>query len=134
MKILIVMATAVLINGCAVYDAFMMAPYDPNEYKLITEVRVDAAFYRSQCDNPLLAPGNAQAISAKTNLFEKYQEMIPRNNNGYQSAKALNDITQGLSAQYSKSTTVSTVFCRLKYNTIEKSAESIQRTTAGRPR
>ena len=133
MKILIIMAT-VLLNGCAVYDAFMMAPYDPNEYKLITEVRVDAAFYRSQCDNPLLAPGNAQAISAKTNLFEKYQEMIPRNNNGYQAAKALNEIAQGLSTQYAKSTSVSTVFCRLKYNNIEKSAESIQRTTAGRPR
>jgi hypothetical protein len=133
MKILIIITTVVL-NGCAVYDAFMMAPYDPNEYKLITEVRVDAEFYRSQCDNPLLAPVNAQTIAAKTNLFEKYQEMIPRNNNGYQAAKALNEITQGLSTQYTKSTSVSTVFCRLKYNTIEKSAESIQRTTAGRPR
>jgi hypothetical protein len=133
MKILIIMATVVL-NGCAVYDAFMMAPYDPNEYKLITEVRVDAAFYRSHCDNPLLAPGNAQAISAKTNLFEKYQEMIPRNNNGYQAAKALNEIAQGLSVQYTKSTSVSTTFCRLKYNTIEKNAESIQRITARRPR
>ena len=127
------MATVAL-NGCAVYDAFMMAPYDPNEYKLITEVRVDAEFYRSQCDNPLLAPGNAQAIAAKTNLFEKYQEMIPRNNNGYQAAKALNEITQGLSVQYTKVASVGTTFCRLKYNTIEKSAESIQRTTAGRPR
>jgi hypothetical protein len=133
MKTLIIIATVVL-NGCAVYDAFMMAPYDPNEYKLITEVRVDAEFYRSQCDNLSLAPGNAQAIAAKTNLFEKYQEMIPRNNNGYQSAKALNEIAQGLSVQYTKSISVSTTFCRLKYNTIEKSAESIQRTTAGRPR
>ena len=133
MKTLIIMATVVL-NGCAVYDAFMMAPYDPNEYKLITEVRVDAEFYRSQCDNPSLAPGNAQTIAAKTNLFEKYQEMIPRNNNGYRAAKALNEITQGLSVQYTKSTSVSTTFCRLKYNTIEKSAESIQRITARRPR
>ena len=121
------------LNGCAVWDAYFMAPYDANEYLLITEIRVDARHYQGECGNPVLATVNAESISRKTNLYEKYSEQIPRNSNGYKSAQSLNEIAQGLNMSYTKGA-VSPTFCRLKYVSIENSAALIQRVTAGRPR
>ena len=121
------------LSGCALIDSYFMAPYDANEYMIITEIRTTAIQYRRQCDNPQLAPVNAQAMANRTELYEKYEEQIPRNENGFKAARALNEISQGLNAQYLKGS-VSPTFCRLKYNNIEQSAEMIQRITAGRPR
>ena len=133
MKQIFLAAVALSLTSCAVWDAYMMAPYDANEYMLITEIRANAGQYRRQCDNPVLAPVNAQAIANKTDLYEKYEEQIPRNANGFKSSQALNEIAQGLNTAYGKGP-VSPVFCKLKYNNIEHAAELIQRVTAGRPR
>jgi hypothetical protein len=133
MKRISIIIAAVLLNGCALWDAYFMAPYDATEYLQITEIRATAGQYKKQCDNPVLAPVNAQAMSNRTDLFEKYEELIPRNDNGYRAARALNEISQGLNTAYVKGP-VSSMFCKLKYNNIEHSAELIQRVTAGRPR
>jgi hypothetical protein len=128
-----VAAFALSLTSCAVWDAYFMAPYDANEYLQITEIRTNAIQYRRQCDNPVLAQVNAQAMANRTELYEKYQEQIPRNANGFKSAQALNEISQGLNTAYGRGP-VSSLFCKLKYNNIEHSAELIQRVTAGRPR
>jgi hypothetical protein len=133
MKRIVLALTCVLLSSCALLDAYLMAPYDANEYLQITEIRTNAIQYRRQCDNPILAQVNAQAIANRTELYEKYQEQIPRNANGFKSAQALNEIAQGLNTAYVKGP-VSSIFCRLKYNNIENGAELIQRVTAGRPR
>jgi hypothetical protein len=133
MKRIFLAAFALSLTSCALWDAYMMAPYDANEYLQITEIRTNAIQYRRQCDNPILAQVNAQSMANRTELYEKYQEQIPRNVNGFKAAQALNEISQGLNSAYAKGS-VSPVFCRLKYNNIENSAELIQRVTAGRPR
>jgi hypothetical protein len=133
MKQIFLAAFALFLTSCAVWDAYFMAPYDANEYLQITEIRALAGQSRKQCDNPVLAPVNAQAMANRTDLFEKYEELIPRNDNGYRAARALNEIAQGLNTAYAKGS-VSPMFCKLKYNNIEHSAELIQRVTAGRPR
>ena len=133
MKRIIIVFVVAFLNGCALWDAYFMAPYDANEYMLITEIRTNAIQYRRQCDNPVMAPQNAQAMANRTELYEKYQEQIPRNDNGIKASRALNEIAQGLNTGYVKGP-VSATFCRLKYNNIEHSAELIQRVTAGRPR
>ena len=132
-RLFLVLVTATAISGCALWDAYFMAPYDANEYMLITEIRTTAIQYRRQCDNPVAAPVNAQAMANRTELYEKYEEQIPRNDNGIKASRALNEIAQGLNTAYVKGP-VSATFCRLKYNNIEHSAELIQRVTAGRPR
>jgi hypothetical protein len=132
-RLILALITATAFSGCALWDAYFMAPYDATEYLQITEIRATAGQYRRQCDNPVLAPVNAQAMANRTDLFEKYEELIPRNDNGYRAARALNEIAQGLNTAYVKGP-VSPVFCKLKYNNIEHSAELIQRVTAGRPR
>lgn len=133
MRRILLTLSVLSLSGCALFDAYFMAPYDANEYMLITEIRTNAVQYRRQCDNPLIATQNAQAMANRTELYERYEEHIPRNENGLKAARALNEISQGLNNQYLKGT-VSPTFCRLKYNNIEQSAELIQKITAGRPR
>lgn len=133
MKRIGLILSVLFLSGCALWDAYFMAPYDANEYMQITEIRASAGQYRKQCDNPVLAPQNAQAMANRTELFAQYEQYIPRNDNGNRAAQALNEIAQGLNTAYVKGA-VSPTFCRLKYNNIEHSAELIQRVTAGRPR
>ena len=133
MKKLMIAMCAALLTSCALWDAYMMAPYDANEYLLITEIRVTAGQYRQQCDSFNQSAVNAQNMVNRTQLYERYVEHIPRNDNGTRAARALNEIAQGLNTAYAKGI-VSATFCRLKYNNIEHSAELIQRVTAGRPR
>ena len=133
MKRIVLVLTCVLLSSCALLDAYLMAPYDTNEYLQITEIRVMAGQYRQQCDNFQTSAANAQDITRRTMMFERYSEYIPRNENGYKAAKALNEIAQGLGTAYGKGI-VSSVFCRIKYNNLEQAAELMQRVTAGRPR
>ena len=134
MKRLAMLASVLALTGCALYDAYMMTGFDNNEYLLITQIRVDAKTYKTQCDNPILAPQNAQAIAARTQLFEVYSEKIPRNVNGLAAAKKLNDIAQGLSVAYGSNPQPSVMFCKLKYTGIENSAAVIQYVVGDRPR
>jgi hypothetical protein len=134
MKRLFAVAAVLALNGCAVWDAYMMTGYDANEYRLITEIRVDAITYKTQCATPLLSQANAQAIAYKTLLFEKYSEHIPRNDDLIRASKNLNEIAQGLADRYAGADPVSPMFCRLKYSGIENSAALLQHTVARRPR
>jgi len=134
MKRLAVLLSVLVLNGCAVYDAFMMTGFDNNEYLLITQIRVDSSTYKTQCDNPILAPQNALAISSKTHLFEAYSEKIPRNTDGLAAAKKLNDIARGLSLAYGSNPQPSVMYCKLKYISIENSAAIIQHVVGARPR
>ena len=122
-----------LLSSCTVIDAITMTGFDPNEYRIITEIRVDANHYKDACANPLIAQTNAVAISNKTDLFEIYSEQIPGNDDGYKAAKNLNEIAQGLTRRYDMPP-VPALFCKLKYSSIENSAKVIQHTLGNRPR
>jgi hypothetical protein len=134
MKRLAALLSVLALNGCAVYDAYMMTGFDNIEYLLITQIRVDASTYKTQCENPILAPQNALAISSRTHLFEAYSEKIPRNTDGLAAAKKLNDIAQGLSLAYGKNPLPGAMYCKLKYTSIENSAAIIQHVVGDRPR
>lgn len=123
-----------LLSSCAAYDAVTMTKYDPNEYLLITEIRTDARHYAAGCNNPMMTQPNAVAMAAKTELFEVYSEQLPSNGDGIKAATALNEIAQGLVKQYNTSGSVSTLFCKLKFEGIEHSASTIQHVLGGRPR
>lgn len=135
MKKLLALCVAIgALNGCTIIDAYLMTKYDPNEYRIITEIRTDAGRSKAECANPLISATNAVAIASKTSLFVNYSENIPRNDDGFKAAKSLNEIAQGLSIRYQGSDTVSPVFCKLKFESIENSASLIQHTLGNRPR
>lgn len=134
MRKLLLIAAVAMLPGCAVYDAYMMTPYDSNEYKLAVEIRTDARKYRSQCEDTELSKKNAQSIADKTQLFEFYSEHIPRNNNGASASRNLNEIAQGLLKRYNSGDKVSTTFCRLKFEGIEIGAVTLQSVLGKKPR
>jgi hypothetical protein len=91
MKKLLVIVAVLSLNGCALYDAYMMTGYDTNEYRIITEIRTDAGEYKTQCTDAGQSRINAEAITRKTALFENYSQEIPRNSNGINASKNLNE-------------------------------------------
>ena len=123
-----------MLNGCAVYDAVTMTKYDPNEYLLITEIKVDATDYADQCDDVNKSKLNAMVLSHKTIMFAAYSENLPSNGDGIKAARALNEIAQGLKERYKSGDKVSPLFCKLKFEGIEHSADLIQHVLGNRPR
>lgn len=134
MRRLIIALLAVSLSSCALYDAYMMTGYDPNEYRIITEIRTDAGEYKTQCADAAQSRINAEAITRKTALFENYSQEIPRNKNGINASRNLNEIARGLRDRYYAGGTVSPAFCKLKFESIESSAKTIQHVVGSRPR
>jgi hypothetical protein len=134
MRKLLIALFFVNLSGCAVVDAMLMTKYDPNEYLLISEIKVDARHYAQACNNPVMTQPNAVAMANKTELFEVYSENLPHNGDGVKAAQALNDIAQGLVKQYNVEGKVSPLFCKLKFEGIEHSADVIQHVLGNRPR
>jgi hypothetical protein len=134
MKKLLLIAVVVLLQGCALIDAYLMTGYDPSEYRIITEIRSDAQGYKADCANPLTSSVNAVAMADKTRMFTMYSQYVPRNANVQKAASELNAIAQGLAEQYKKNTTVSPMFCKIKFESIEHSAETMQKVIGTRPR
>ena len=134
-KLIALVAVVLSLNGCAVYDAYMMTGFDGNEYQLITQVRVDANKFKDQCNDVNLSVANANTIAYETRTFMFYSEEIPRNSNGINASKSLNEIAQGLASSYIDSKAEpSAIFCKLKYSSIENSATVIQHVVGNRPR
>jgi hypothetical protein len=133
MKYISVILSAVALSGCAVVDAYLMTHYDPNEYKTITEIRAEAQQFKNQCDDAVASQTNAVKVATDTQYFVLYSEHIPRNDNMIAASKDLHDIAQGLADQYSKAK-VSPAFCKIKFTSIETSADRMQTVIAGRPR
>jgi hypothetical protein len=133
-RLLLAVILASGLSGCALIDAYLMAGFDPNEYQLITEIRVEAERSKAQCSDAIVSKINAQIVSSKTHLFERYSEEIPRNKNGLSAARSLNEIAQGLVIRYNGVQPVSTAFCKLKFESIESSAKLMQHVTGNRPR
>jgi len=124
----------VFLSGCTVLDAYLLTHYDPNEYAQINSIRSQANLYKSDCNDFVKSQINAASISKSTQEFEFYSQHIPRNDDGYNIAKNINEMAQGLKKQYDTNPKVSAVFCKFKFEGIERSAEIAQKTIGARPR
>jgi len=111
-----------------------MTNFDPNEYQIITGVRLQAQQAKAQCDDAAVSKTNSVKIESDTQLFVLYSEHIPRNKDLIEASKNLHDIAKGLSDQYGKGDKVSPAFCKIKFQSIETSADRIQDVVARRPR
>ena len=123
-----------LLSGCTVIDAYLMTHYDPNEYKLITDIRAEAQLAKAQCDDPAASKANAVKVANDTQLFVLYSEHVPRNEQVISASKDLHTIAQGLADQYAKFDKVSPGFCKIKFTSVETNADKMQETIARRPR
>lgn len=126
-----------LLSGCATYDkvldAFFMK-YDSNEYRLISEIRSNAKIFKDECTIIENSKINAQTISNQSTNFVYLTQYLPRNRVVNQAAIELDKIIQGLNDQYKKNGKVSATFCKIKYESIEKNAELMQKKIGDKPR
>jgi len=123
-----------LLSGCTLVDAYLMTHYDPNEYKLITDIRAEAQLAKAQCDDPAASKANAIKVANDTQLFVLYSEHVPRNEQVISASKDLHTIAQGLADQYAKFDRVSPGFCKIKFTSVESNADTMQTIIGKRPR
>jgi hypothetical protein len=131
-KILIALTLAVL-SGCTAVDAYLMK-YDSSEYTIITEIRADAQNYKEACGNELMSTTNSIALANKTKLFVLFSEHQPHNDPVIKASIELDKIAQGLKTQYTNEGKVSPMFCKIKFESIEHSAEAMQKIIGAKPR
>ena len=134
MKLLTLVLAMASLSGCTLVDAYLMTKYDPNEYKLITDVRANSQTFKEHCEDFATSKVNANEMAKTTHLFLLYSEHIPRNTEVFNSAKEINEMAKGLQSSYSKNDKVSPAFCKIKYETLEKSADKVQTIIGRKPR
>jgi hypothetical protein len=133
-KLLLILALS--LTGCSTVETLketFFMKYDSNEYTQITAIRTNAQLATASCDKPDDAKVNAQGLSKQTTLFKNQTEFLPYNTKVIASAGELDAMAQGLVTQYQKGP-VSPVFCKIKFDSIAKSAEIIQKTVGAKPR
>jgi hypothetical protein len=133
----ILIASVILLSGCATVDTLVesfLMKYDSSEYQQIADIRTTAGLAKNSCDNFDASKQQAEVISKKTTGFKNHTQYLPHNNKVINSAIDLDKMSQGLKDQYAKNDKVSSAFCKIKFETIEKSAETIQKVVGNKPR
>jgi hypothetical protein len=133
MKKLLLAAVIAGLSGCALIDAYLMK-YDPNEYHIISDIRTMANLAKAKCGDPVESKAQADALANKTTSFVIYTQYTPHNDLVKKSSVELDKMAQGLKTQYEKSDKVSPAFCKIKFENVEKSAETIQKVVGDKPR
>lgn len=134
MKNILALLAICLLPGCALIDAYLMTKYDPAEYRIVTEIRADAAKSKTQCEDAVVSKLNAVRVADRTQLFMFYSEHVPRNTNLQKSSMELNKIASGLVELYNQPQPPSLTFCRIKFDSIETNATTMQHIIGNRPR
>lgn len=133
MKKIILIITTSFLGGCTLADALLMK-YDPNEYLLISNIRSTAYMSKFTCNDQKQSKERAISIANKTLAFRQFVEYLPHNNKVISSSKDLDEIAQSLKNQYEKSNNVSNTFCKIKFQSIETSAENMQKAIGDKPK
>lgn len=122
-KIISALILSTTLSGCALYDIYMMAGYDTNEYALITKVRTISTI--SDCSKD-----SVKSLYETTVQFNQFTQYIPRNKEAHDLSKKLLSIVEELH----KKDNPSHVYCQAKLNTISKTSEQIQRVIGSKQR
>ena len=133
MKKLVLVTLVLLLNGCAVIDAYRMARFDNNEYSLVTQVRTQAQLGAIKCGASDVTP-YVDAVYVKSLELNNYSSGIAHNEEAAKMTEELLVITRGLKEKYISGEAVSQKYCELKFNNIKTSTELMQKTIGAKPR
>lgn len=126
MRALIISTFLLLSSGCAMIDAYLMAKFDPNEYFLVTQIRSVAQTSPQFCDDRQRMNSITDQMYLTATTFKNYTQYIPHNEKTIPLAESLYDEVYNLHTRYQSLEKVGVVYCRIKLNIVEKSAETIQ--------
>jgi hypothetical protein len=133
MKKLFLIALISLLPGCALYDAYVMARFDNNEYALINRIRTEANLGAAKCGKPEVV-AVVDHLWATSVEFRNYTQSIPHNEEATKMGSELAEIVKGLSERYHGTEPVSMMYCTTKFSGIERNAVNIQNVIGKKPR
>jgi hypothetical protein len=133
MKKLLLIALISLLPGCALYDAYVMARFDNNEYALINRIRTEANLGAAKCGKPEVV-AVVDHLWATSVEFRNYTQSIPHNEEATKMGSELAEIVKGLSERYHGTEPVSMMYCTTKFSGIERNAVNIQNVIGKKPR
>lgn len=124
MKKFLIGIALISLTGCSnIMGIVGMQPFDSNEYGYVVSIRTKAA--TGDCSKE-----NLSSMYMDTQLFKNYAQYIPYNEKTISMATDLNKLTEELY----KHENPSSVYCKLKLNSISRSAEEIQKVVGSKPR
>jgi uncharacterized protein YceK len=134
MKKLLLSLAVLSLSGCALVDAYFMAKYDTNEYALINNVKTRAEVAQEHCNNHMMVIADVNDLYFKTLELKNFTTNIPRNKDAVAMSSKLFDITKETREYYNKNEKVSEMYCKIKFQQISKSADTIQNVLGSKPR
>ena len=134
MKKLILVCAIFALSGCALVDSYFMAKYDTNEYALINNVKTRAEVAQEHCNNQMMVISDVNDLYFKTLELKNFTTNIPRNKEATAMSSKLFDITKETRDYYNKNEKVSEMYCKIKFQQISKSADTIQNVLGSKPR
>lgn len=130
----ITLITLVLVlNGCALIDAYRMSRFDNNEYMLVNRVRTQASIAVDLCESPKIKQ-SVDKVYASSLELKNYSASIPENQETIKMTAELVEIAKGLNERYDNSDDVSPAYCKVKFKSIENNASTIQKVIGAKPR
>jgi hypothetical protein len=133
-KLLLSIFLATTLSSCALYDAYMMAGYDTNEYSLTNKVRTLSELAVEDCKDHGKSKINFDGLYFISVELKNFAQYIPDNPDAYKLAGNLVELTKQGREQYVKNPSVSEGFCRIKLQQINRSAEAAQKVIGSKPR
>ena len=133
-RTILILITALALNGCAIVDIYRQAKWDNNEYSLVNEVQTSAALGIDMCAYPKDVVYYVDHIYAKSLEFRNYTAEIDRNVEANKMGENLLAITKGLKDRYHSGDEPSQKYCELKMTTIQTSSSTIKRVLGAKPR
>ena len=133
-RLILIVVTALALNGCAIIDIYRQAKWDNNEYHLANEIQTAATLGIDFCGNPKDVVYYVDHIYAKSVEFRNYTVDIERNKEATVMADNLVSITKSLKERYHSGDEPSQKYCELKMTTVQTSTGTIKRVLGAKPR
>jgi hypothetical protein len=122
------------LSGCAVIDAYFQAKYDNIEYALTNKMRSISEVSVEQCKDQEASKENFLNLYHIAVELNNYAQYTPKNESAYKITNNLLELSKQGRDMYAKGTNVSEVFCKLKLQQINRSAETAQKVIGSKPR
>ena len=133
MKKLALVSLVLLLNGCALIDAYRMARFDNNEYMIVNQIHTQAQLGATKCGTKDVVP-YVDDVYSKSVELKNYSSGIARNEEAVTMAENLLAVTKGLKDRYDSKEETSQKFCEMKFGMIENGTKLIQTTIGAKPR
>ena len=117
-----------------IFNSFLVAKYDTNEYELINWIRTTAELSVETCDNNEVSKENFVTLYRSSLEFKNFTQYLRRNQDTHELSNDLYQLVDQGVELYATNDQVSQAFCELSLEQIIASATTIQQVLGDKPR